>query len=167
MNDIQLFRALVSVKNNTPVTTSRKIAKVFGKQHKDVLRAIERIECSDEFSGRNFALASYIDEQGKPRPEFEIKKDGAIFLIMGFKGAKAAEFKENYISAFNWMLESIQAKREIDIDMGNIDRRDKASVANGSFHGKGLQQRKIEKKEIAYKLKELNDRLQILLPLID
>ena len=167
MNDIQLFRALVSVKNNTPVTTSRKIADAFGKKHYHILNLIKSLKCSDNFSKSNFGLADYIDDQGKSRPEYEITKNGAIFLIMGFTGEKASEFKENYIAAFDWMYESIQAKREIDLELGNYSRKELASVNNGSFHGKGLQQRKTEKADLAIELKSINERLQILLPLID
>ena len=35
-------------------TTSLIIAEHFGKAHKDVLRAIDNLSCSDEFSRRNF-----------------------------------------------------------------------------------------------------------------
>lgn len=38
------------------VTSSRNIAEVFGKRHADVLRAIEKLECSVDFHERNFAL---------------------------------------------------------------------------------------------------------------
>ena len=169
MNDIQLFRALVSVKNNTPVTTSKQIAKLFGKNHWDVLKSIDNLHCSDDFTKRNFSFCYETNElqNGKPNRYVEMTKDGAVFLIMGFKGAKAAEFKENYIAAFNWMQESIQAKREIDLEMGNYSRKELASINNGSFHGKGLQQRKTEKAELAIELKSINEKLQILLPLIE
>jgi len=33
----------------------------------------------------------------------EISRDGMAFLVMGYKGPKAAKFKEAYISAFNYM----------------------------------------------------------------
>jgi Rha family phage regulatory protein len=88
MQDIQLFRSLVSNQNGTPITTSNKIATAFGKQHKSVLRAIENLDCSSEFRQRSYAPAEYIDEQGKPRPSFNMTRDGAIFLIMSFKGER-------------------------------------------------------------------------------
>ena len=166
MNDIQLFRALVSVKNNTPVTTSRKIADAFGKQHKNVLRSINNLNCSDDFRRLNYELIDFIDKNGDIKPEYSLTKNGAIFLIMGFTGEKAAEFKEMYIAAFDWMHDSLQARKEIDLEMGNYSRKELASINNGSFHGKGLQQRKIEKAELAIELKSINDKLQILLPLI-
>ena len=84
MQDIQLFRSLVSNQNGTPVTTSNKIADTFGKQHKNVLRAIDKLECSAEFSRLNFELCYENNDlqNGKPNRYFKITKDGAAFLIM-------------------------------------------------------------------------------------
>ena len=100
MQDIQLFRSLVSNQNGTPITTSNKIANVFGKQHKNVLRAIDKLECSAEFSRLNFELCYENNDlqSGKPNRYFKITKDGAAFLIMGFTGEKAGKFKEDYIN---------------------------------------------------------------------
>lgn len=82
------FREMVQAKNGEVVTTSRKIAKYFGKRHGDVLRKIEQVkaDCSREFSQRNFASADYIDEQGKVRPMYSLTKDGWIMVVMGFTG---------------------------------------------------------------------------------
>lgn len=41
--------------NGNDVTTSLLVAEVFGKNHKDVLRDIERLSCSEDFRVRNFA----------------------------------------------------------------------------------------------------------------
>ncbi|MBS4721176.1 Rha family transcriptional regulator [Aeromonas caviae] len=38
-------------------------------------------------------------------------KDGFIFVVMGFTGAKAAATKEAYINAFNWMAEQLATQR--------------------------------------------------------
>ena len=34
-------------------------------------------------------------------------KDGFIFLVMDFTGKAAAQIKEAYINAFNWMAEQL------------------------------------------------------------
>ena len=65
MQDIQLFRSLVSSQNGTPVTTSNKIADTFGKRHNDVLRAIDNLHCSADFAERNFALCYEINDLQK------------------------------------------------------------------------------------------------------
>ncbi len=167
MNDIQLFRQLVSINDNQPVTTSRKIAKLFGKRHGDVIRKIESLDYHAEFSGRNFALAEYTDEQGKPRKEYYLTKDGMVFLVMGFSGKDAADFKIAYINAFNWMTELLQNRQEIDFMLNDFSRRESNSVSSGSFHGLGLARRKTEKQKLAAELEDIQSRLQIVIPLLE
>lgn len=88
---------------NVPMTTSLKVAEVFGKLHKDVLKAIRNLDCSQDFNQRNFAPVTYADAKGEERTMYLMTRDGFTFLAMGFNGAKAAEFKERYISEFNRM----------------------------------------------------------------
>ena len=56
---------IVIIHKDKAVTTSRKIAETFGKNHKEVLRDIENLDCSRDFTQRNFALSSYKDKSGK------------------------------------------------------------------------------------------------------
>jgi len=83
------------------VTTSLIIAKIFGKNHRDVLRDIGGLTCSKEFRERNFGLSSYTSSQNKKMPAYEITRDGFSFLGMGFTGKKASGFKEMFIKEFN------------------------------------------------------------------
>lgn len=101
-NELGIF-----IKNNIPVVSSRDIAARFGKEHKNVLRDINNMECSDEFRRLNFEPSSYTNKQNKSQPEYLITKDGFTFLVMGFTGKEAAAFKEKYIAAFNYMAESL------------------------------------------------------------
>ncbi len=105
---------IVSERKGVPVTTSRKIAKVFGKEHYNVLRDIENLDCSESFNAINFELVNYKDKKGEKRPEYIITKDGFVFLVMGYRGRKAAAFKEAYIKRFNDMedyIKSVQAAK--------------------------------------------------------
>lgn len=99
----------VHISNNRVVTTSLDIAQHFGKQHKDVLRAIKQLDCSTGFTERNFALCHKNNElqNGKPQPYYELTRDGFVFLCMGFTGAAAAQWKEAYIAAFNHMEQQL------------------------------------------------------------
>ena len=101
---------LVIVENEVPKTTSLKVAEFFGKRHDNVLRAIERLECSEKFSALNFEVADYLDEQGKFRRMVNMTKDGFVFLVMGFTGKKSAQFKEAYINEFNRMADFLNKK---------------------------------------------------------
>lgn len=87
------------------VTTSFIIAEKFGRNHADVLRDIRNLHCSNEFRVRNFAEMFNIKQlpNGGSRDDlyYEISKDGFSFLVMGYTGEKAAEFKEKFINEFN------------------------------------------------------------------
>ncbi|KAA6303137.1 MAG: hypothetical protein EZS26_000740 [Candidatus Ordinivivax streblomastigis] len=99
---------LVTIQNGRPMTTSLLVARKFGKEHKHVLRDIENLSCSDPFRQSNFELSSYTSQQNKELPQFVMTKDGFIFLVMGYTGEKASEFKEKYINAFNQMENMLQ-----------------------------------------------------------
>jgi len=93
----------VKIVNGIAVTTSLAVAEYFDKLHKNILRSIELLDCSEEFSRLNFELTSYLDQQGKPRPMYYLTKNGFIFLVMGFTGEEAGRIKEAYITAFDRM----------------------------------------------------------------
>lgn len=84
-------------------TTSRHVAEHFNKRHDDVLKRIRALDCSPEFTLRNFAECSRRGSNNKPEPYFRITRDGFTFLCMGFTGKEAAKWKEAYINAFNQM----------------------------------------------------------------
>lgn len=123
MNSITNFSPadIISLYQGQPVTTSLKVAELFGKRHDDVLKKIRNLECSQEFNARNFAAVSYMDGKGEKRPAYEMTKDGFIFVVMGFTGAKAAATKEAYINAFNWMAEQLAAAQRPQPMIGLTD----------------------------------------------
>lgn len=98
----------LAVTNGIPTTTSLAVAERFGKRHGDVLRAIEGLDCSNEFTERNFAFSAYKDSTGRALPMHHITKDGFMFLAMGFNGKEAGAWKERYIAAFNVMEASLR-----------------------------------------------------------
>jgi Rha family phage regulatory protein len=65
------------------VTTSLIISDAFEKNHRDVLRAISKLECSKEFTERNFAPSGYMDSTGRTLPMFNITRDGFSLLATG------------------------------------------------------------------------------------
>ena len=94
------------------------------KKHSHVLRDIENLDCSDDFRQSNFGLTLYTDEQGKRRPRYAMTRDGFTFLAMGYRGEKAAKFKELYIKRFNEMEKFIKtlvsARKEFPLLTENI-----------------------------------------------
>lgn len=87
--------------NGNDVTTSLIVAQVFGKEHKNVVRDIENLSCSENFNRLNFERITYKDARNREQTAYEMTKDGLSFLVMGYTGAKAGEFKEKFISEFN------------------------------------------------------------------
>lgn len=99
---------VVRVIDGQAVTTSLDLAEYFGKNHRDVLRKIDTLDCSLDFIERNFALISYTDGLGRKKPCYQLTRDGFFFVAMGFTGRRAAEFKEAYIAAFNAMEQRLR-----------------------------------------------------------
>lgn len=100
----------VSIINNQTITTSLKVAEVFGKRHTHVLEKIEKLDCSIEFTSANFSAHKEIIQAGavkRPSKYYQMTKDGFIFLVMGFTGTKAAQIKEQYITLFNLMAQKL------------------------------------------------------------
>lgn len=87
------------------ITTSLIVAKVFGKRNSDVLRDVRNLNCSNDFRERNFALMvemRQLPQGGAQKTEYyTMTKDGFSFLVMGYTGEKAGEFKERFINEFN------------------------------------------------------------------
>ncbi|UWH29746.1 Rha family transcriptional regulator [Aeromonas veronii] len=163
---VELFKKLVSAQEGEVFTTSRQIAELFEKEHRNVLRAIRLLECDEEFSALNFELTDFIDKNGNPRPEYLITKDGMVFLVMGFTGKQAAQFKLLYIRAFNWMAKQIRIAHELTNWQHDFTRREAVSVANGTVHGQGLARRRIEKHALIQEQAAIYAKLQLCLNLI-
>ncbi|MFQ2225848.1 Rha family transcriptional regulator [Aeromonas hydrophila] len=163
---VELFQKLVSAQEGEVFTTSRQVAELFGKEHRNVLRAIRLLDCDEEFTALNYELTDFIDKNGDSRPEYLISKDGMVFLVMGFTGKKAAQFKLLYIRAFNWMMEQLQEGQELQHLLHDFARRAALSVSKGSFHGQGLAQRRIEKRALGLEQAQLKARAQLSLVLI-
>jgi len=165
MNIIKFdFNKMVTLQGNQVMTTSLKVAEYFGRNHKNVLRAIKNLECSDDFTKLNFELCFEINylQNNKPQPFYKMTKDGFIFLVMGFTGKAASQIKEAYINAFNWMAEQLHImqssymKQRNDLMLEYMKEKDIASLS-------GRLLRKWQDKKPAYqsRIKELEEQGQI------
>lgn len=110
---------VVSVANGHPVALSTDVATYFNKNHRDVLRALDRIvaRCGSE-QLRNFTQLFLTAKVGqgaqKPIRAYQMTKDGFTFLVMGFTGTEADAFKWNYIAAFNSMAERLSRQNDAE-----------------------------------------------------
>lgn len=92
---------------------SLQIAETFEKRHDNVLQDIGNLDCSKQFWLLNFQESDY-KVRGKAYPRYLLTKDGFTFLVMGYRGKRAAAFKEAYITRFNQMeafIKSLQAAK--------------------------------------------------------
>lgn len=97
-------------------TTSRMVAEVFEKEHKDVINSIEKLIGGIGISSYTYFIECFVqNEQNKQMyKEYLLTRDGFSLLVMGFTGEKALQWKLNYIQAFNEMeseLKRIYAER--------------------------------------------------------
>lgn len=108
MTDIILF-----TQNGEPVASSRQIAESFGKEHKDVLEAIRTKTAENSALLEMFHLTEYTTSQNKKLPMYLMNRDGFSFLVMGFTGKKADEWKLKYIAAFNAMEKQLAQRPQL------------------------------------------------------
>lgn len=94
---------------DTARASSLVVAELFCKRHDNVLQDVRNLDCSEEFRLLNFQESAYKNEQGKRQPCYAMTRDGLVFLIMGYRGKRAAQFKEAYIRRFNEMERTIRA----------------------------------------------------------
>lgn len=85
------------------MVSSKEVAEKFGKEHKDVLRAIRELQVPDNFNERNFTPISETDGYGREQPVVYMTKDGFFLLAFGFTGKKALQWKLGFLEAFNKM----------------------------------------------------------------
>lgn len=93
---------------NMVAVDSIDVADAFEKDHKHVLEAIRKSDCSEDFRRSNYRPSEYIDNDGITQPCMMMTRDGFSFLVMGFTGKAAARFKEIYIKAFNDMEQKLR-----------------------------------------------------------
>lgn len=105
----------VALYNDRPATTSREVAKFFGKRHDHVVRDIRNLIANTPktFHAPNFGEMSEDVEigNGAVRQDaiFLLFRDGFMLLVMGYTGKKAMQIKIAYIEAFNALEAQVKA----------------------------------------------------------
>ena len=104
---------IICIRNETAVCDSLQVAQNFGKRHTHIIRSIEKmlVEDSAQNWAQCFKESSYKDSTGKSNKMYYMNRDGFTFLVMGFTGQKANEWKWKYITAFNRMENIIREKQ--------------------------------------------------------
>lgn len=139
----------VTLSNTALTTDSRRVARHFGKRHDNVLRAFDALDCSEEYRRLNFevTMEGIPGPRGATREERVIlmTKNGFMFLVMGFRGKKAAIIKEAYINAFDAMASQLHRVGMTLWDQRlELEKRDATSFMWASFGSKLMLKRKQE-----------------------
>ena len=100
------------------VTTTVELAELFGKNIKDVNRLATNLKTKrpDVYKKLGIKKDTYIDGSGRTQPKYILSNDAQVFIVMGFTGDDAIDFKVQYIDAFNAMATWISERG------GTIDR---------------------------------------------
>jgi Rha family phage regulatory protein len=138
-------------------TTSKIIADVFGRVHRNVMRDIELLDCSAEFSALNFEQSEYSTARGKTYKCYTMTEDGFYFLCMGFSGKKAAKWKESFITTFKQMREGFL---NIDAEMTKLSKQGEELKRLGGEWSRFGHQINKEKKAHDKSVIELIDKVQ-------
>ncbi|WJZ70063.1 Rha-like transcriptional regulator [Pantoea phage PA-1] len=164
------FRDLVFLTGAESSTDTIKVAKAFGKEHKDVLRKTRTVigQCSKDFAERNFTLCHENNElqNGKPQPFYQMTRDGWTMLVFSFTGKAAIAFKEAYIAAFNWMSDMIRqgvANLEAERNAAMLEYMKEKDVA--SMSGRLLNRwGRVKKPQLLARIEQIEQHGQITIP---
>ena len=115
----------LTTNQNGIFTDTRAIAKIFGKEHKNVIRDIKLIEDFEEIiSQLKIEPSNYKDSRGKIQPMYKLDRDMFSELVMGFTGKEATKWKREYIKAFNLMEKTIIDQQQLLLEL-KIKAKDK------------------------------------------
>jgi Rha family phage regulatory protein len=109
---ISMDKDLVVIQNNQAVTSSRKVAEKFEKEHRHVLRDIDSLKEDVPNFGQMFYEDEIPDSYGRPQRAYYINKKGFQLLAMGFTGSKAIKWKLEYIDTFEAMDKMLQEQKK-------------------------------------------------------
>ena len=147
--------AFISRSGSELVTDTRAVAIAFGKQHKNVIRTIERMLVSARplIAGHarlNFEPTSYVDGQGRRQPMFRMTDKGLSELAMGFSGDDAREVRIRFVNAFEEVSARLdRAERSITQQLLDLERREVPSKVKGQIGSRLMNERRREKPEFA------------------
>lgn len=115
---------VIIVENGEPMTTSLKIAEVFGKSHGKVIRDIrnllEKLESNTlylavpDLASLKFEQKTYLDKQGKERLMFNLNKNAMVLTVMKYTTKEALKFQVNYIEQFDAMQKQLEQQSQQD-----------------------------------------------------
>ena len=157
----------VQIKDEQVYTTSRIVAEKFGKEHSNVLKAIETTikdisaaQPIENIGEVNFDFSSYfipdeyaVEGQTRTYKEYLITEDGLALLVMGFTGVNAMRVKLKFVAEFNRMKNIINNPASVIAETGSAEAIVAFGLANQRFVNAWLEENR--QKQLVTKQRDL------------
>ena len=102
---------LVMMRGRDAVCDSLEVAEHFGKEHRNIIQAIDNLTAENSAVKKKFTVSTYKAENGHIYRRYYMNRDGFSLLVMGFNGKEALDWKMKYIEAFNRMEQLLAQKQ--------------------------------------------------------
>lgn len=107
----------VTIRRGVSVVDSREVAQMIGRPHWQLLRTIDTMvkHLSDNkiVVADFFFTATYIDEQGKPRPRFDCTRKGCDMVANKQTGERGTLFTAAYVTRF-YEMDALLREKQTD-----------------------------------------------------
>ncbi|MEX3941607.1 Rha family transcriptional regulator [Paraburkholderia sp. BR10937] len=102
--------ALVHLRDGKPMTDTLTIARVFKREHKNVLQSTDALIADSTINGQDFKSVEYVDAKGEKRRMIELTERGALIAMpfVGGKNSRAGQVR--LVDAFLSMRERLRAR---------------------------------------------------------
>ena len=109
---------IVFIQNGEVFANSRDVAEYFGKQHRHIIRDIEKLiaERVPNFGQTVVYRENPSGGASIKSKAYNMDRDGFTLLAMSFSGKKALQFKLRYIEQFNAMEAELRRQSNVMID---------------------------------------------------
>jgi Rha family phage regulatory protein len=86
-----------------PETTTLALAEFLRVPHSKLLAKVRSQEgvCSRAFHTQNFHPSTYTDKRGRSRPQYEMTRNGFLFLVMSFNTPESRALMLTFLEQFN------------------------------------------------------------------
>lgn len=145
LTDSSVHSSLVFEVNGEVVTDSLVIAKIFKKDHFDVLKGVRKqiLYAGEEFGGKNFHESTYLNSKNRRIPKYDLTEEAFTLLVMGYTTKEAVRMKIKFMKEFKRMKQYIQYQQKVPKDpMGVL----KLTFAALEEHTQEIQEIKSEVK---------------------
>lgn len=95
-------------RHNDFFVSSKEVADKFGKEHHNVLKAIDNLQVPETYRLVTFEESTEPDSQGIERRVVMMSRDGFSLLAFGFQGKEAMAWKIRFLQAFAEMEKVIK-----------------------------------------------------------